>query len=117
ELRLLRHLERDARLGERPLRADDPLRDRRLRDEERAGDLLGRQAAEEAQRERHARLEREDRVARHEDEAQEIVAEVLVERALELRRDGLGLLAGVEIAADLGVLALEHLVPPEGVER
>ena len=80
------HLERDARLGERALGADDPLRDRRLRDEERARDLLGRQAAEQAQRERDARLGREHRVAGDEHEAQQVVADVVVERGVEVRR-------------------------------
>ena len=48
---LRRDLEGDLLPGERPLRADDPLRDGGLRYEERAGDLVGGQPAEEAQRE------------------------------------------------------------------
>ena len=49
-------VEGDARLGEGPLGPDDALGDRRRRDEERARDLLGGEAAEQAERERDARL-------------------------------------------------------------
>ena len=106
ELGPARDLEGDARLGEGPLGADDALRDGRLRDEERARDLLGGQAAEQAQRERDARLGREHRMAGREHEAQEVVADVVVERGVEIRR-GL-LLLGLELAAELLVLALER---------
>ena len=91
-----RDLEGHARLGERPLGPHDALRDRRLRDEERARDLLGRQAAEQAQRERDARLGREDRVARGEDEAQQVVADVVVHRGLGV---GHGPAVGLEAVA------------------
>ncbi len=50
------NLERDSLFGERPFGPDDALRDRRLRNQERARDLLGRQAAEQAERERDAGL-------------------------------------------------------------
>ena len=53
-----RHLERHLRLGERALGADDALRDRRLGDQERSRDLVGRQAAEQSQRQRDARVGR-----------------------------------------------------------
>ena len=56
------NLERDLRFGERPLGPDDALGDGRLRDEERTRDLLGRQATEQAERERDARLGRENRM-------------------------------------------------------
>ena len=46
------------RVGERPLRAHDPLRDRRLGHEEGARDLVGRQAAEQPKRERDPRFRR-----------------------------------------------------------
>ena len=67
------------RLGEGPLRTDDPLRDRRDGNEEGACDLLGGQTSEQAQRERDACIGREDRVARREDEAEEVVADVVVD--------------------------------------
>ena len=94
-----RDLEGDARLGQRALGADDALGDGRLGDEEGARDLLGRQAAEQAQRERDARLGREHRMAGGEDQAQQVVADVVVERGVEIRR-GL-LLLGLELAAEL----------------
>ncbi len=75
------HFEGDARLGERALGADDALGDGRLRDEEGARDLGGGEAAEQAQRERDARLGREDRVAGGKHEAEEIVAHLLVDGA------------------------------------
>ncbi len=57
------------------LRAHEPLRHRRLRDEERARDLVGRQAAERAQRQRDLRVERERRMAAGEDELEPLVGE------------------------------------------
>src|SRR5581483_8342343 len=71
-------LERDALLGERPLRSHDPLRDRRLRDQERSRDLFGREATEETEREGDARVAREHGVAAREDEAEEVVADLVV---------------------------------------
>ena len=53
-------------------------------DEEGARDLLGRQAAEQAQRERDARLGREHRMAGDEHEPQQVVADVVVERRVEI---------------------------------
>ena len=99
-------LEGDVRLGEGPLGPDDALGDRRLRDEERARDLLGRQAAEQAERERDARLGGEHRMAGGEHEAQEVVADVVVERGVEVRRGRL--LPGLELVPELLVLALEQ---------
>ena len=89
ELGAARHLERDLRsVGQRPLGADDALRDRRLGDEERARDLVGRQAAEQAQRERDARLGRQHRMAGGEHEPQQVVADVVV--AVAASRSGIG---------------------------
>ena len=61
-----------------PLRAHEPLGHRRLGDEERAGDLLRRQAAERAQRQRDLRLARECGMAAREDQAQPFVGNRLV---------------------------------------
>src|SRR5712691_8009898 len=63
ELVSARHLERHPRLGEGPLGADNSLGDRRLRDEECTRDLLRRQTPEQPERERNARLARENRMA------------------------------------------------------
>ena len=84
-----RDLERHARLGQGPLGAHDALGDRRLRHQERARDLLGGQPAEQAQRERDARLGREHRMAGGEHEAQQVVADVVVERGVEIGPAGL----------------------------
>ena len=55
-----RHFERHAGLGERALGAHDALRDGRLRHQEGAGDLVGGEPAEQPQRQRDARLRRQD---------------------------------------------------------
>src|SRR5207245_16779 len=72
-------LERHARFAERPLGPDDALRDRRLRNEKRPGDLVGRETTQEAERKCHACLGREHRMAGGENQAQEIVADVIVD--------------------------------------
>src|SRR5437867_5886302 len=100
-------LEGGALLGEGPLGPDDALGDGRLRDEERPRDLLGRQTAEQAECERNARLGREHRMTRYEHEAQEVVANVGVDRGVEIRRGHL--LLGLDLAPELLVLALEQL--------
>ena len=51
-----RDFETHARLGERPLRSNDPLGDGRGRNEERACDLLCRQAAQHPKNERDPRV-------------------------------------------------------------
>ena len=68
-----RHPVGDARVGDLALRAHDPLAHGRLGDQERAGDLAGRHAAERAQRERHSRGHLQRRVAAGEDEPQPVV--------------------------------------------
>ena len=57
------------------LGADEPLRHRRLGDQEGARDLLGVEAAERAQRQRHLRLGRQRRVAAGEDQLEPLVGE------------------------------------------
>ena len=54
-----------------------------FRDQEGARDLVRGQAAQQAQRERHPRLGREHRMAGDEHEAQQVVADVVVERRVE----------------------------------
>ena len=114
ELGPARDLEGDALFGERPLGPDDALGDGRLRDEERPRDLLGRQAAEQAERERDARLGGEHRMAGREDEPQQVVADVVVERRVEIRHGHL--CSRLELAAELLVLALEPLVSPQEID-
>ncbi len=110
-----RHLERNVSCRERPLGADDPLRHRRLGHEERPSDLVGRQTAEHAQRERGTRFPREHGMAGREDQAQQIVANVVVQCRVDLVEGRL--LSLLELAAELRDLALECLAPPMEVDR
>jgi len=71
----LGHAERDLRIDDLPLRADQTLRDRRLGLQERARDLGGREPRDRAQRERELRLARERGVTASEDELQALVGE------------------------------------------
>lgn len=64
----------DAGVADLALGAHQPLRHRRLGHEERPGDLLGAEPAEQAQRERHLRLDGQGGVAAGEDEPQPVVA-------------------------------------------
>ena len=70
-----RDAERDAGVADLALRANEPLRHRRLGDEERTRDLVGRQAAERAQRQGDLRVERERGMAAREDELEALVGE------------------------------------------
>ena len=108
-----RDLEADVRFGEGPLRPDDALGDARNRDEESSRDLLSRQTAQDAKGERDTCFFREDRMARHEDEAEEIVPEVLVDRCVQVHAS----LFPLDIASELFILALERLATPDQVGR
>src|SRR5262249_773938 len=79
-----RNLEGDMSVGEHSLGAHDPLGDSRLGDEKGASDLVCRQTTEKAERERHARLGGKDGMAGGENEAQQIIADVVVDLRLEL---------------------------------
>ena len=68
-----RHAKRDSGVLDLALRADEALRHRGLRDEERAGDLLRLEAAQRPQCERDLRVERERRMAAGEDELEALV--------------------------------------------
>src|SRR2546428_283739 len=107
-------LEWDARLGEGPLGPNDSLGDGWLRDEERARDLLGCQATEQPERKRNARFSREHGVTRREHKAQQVVADVIVDRRVEIRLGHFPL--GLELAAELLVLALEERSPAQLVD-
>ena len=99
------------RLVEGPLRADDALSNARDRDEKPPCDLLGGQAAEDPQGQGDARVLRQDRMARHEDETEEIVADVLVDRRVRV----LDLLIAFNVATELFIFALERLAAPDQV--
>ena len=98
-------LERHVGLGERALGAYDALRDGPLGHEERPGDLRRGQATEQTQRKCDARLPRQDRVTRHEDQAQDVVLHVLEPRGevglVELLKD-------LQLVADQLLLVLER---------
>ena len=68
-----RDTKRDSGHLDLPLRSDQPLRHRLLRDEKGARDLLRTQAAERPQRERDLGVELERRVAAGEDELESLV--------------------------------------------
>jgi hypothetical protein len=68
--------ERDAGGLDLVLGADQPLRHRRLRDEEGAGDLLGGETAERSERESHLGLERERRMTAGEEQLQPLVGDL-----------------------------------------
>jgi len=101
ELGVARHFVRHFRCRERLLRADDALRDRRFRCEECAGDLARRQAAKQSQRQRDARFGGEHRVTGGEDEAQQVIANLVVERGVDVERRTF-----IELASDLLVLVI-----------
>ena len=111
----MRNLERHILLAQGPFGADDPLGDGRLGDQESTSDLVGRQASKQAQRERDARLGRKHRMAGGEHKAQEIVANSIVERGIEigLRR----LLLDLELVTELLVFSFEQLVAAEEIDR
>ncbi len=71
-------------------------------DEEAPRDLLGRQPAENPKCERDACVLREDRMAGHEDEPEEVVPHLIVDRRVHLQ----AFLSQLDIASDLFVLAL-----------
>src|SRR5216684_3135241 len=64
---------------------------------------------------RNVRLGRENGMTRDEHEAQEIVANCVVDRGVEIRHGQL--LLGLELAAELLVLALEELVAAPEIDR
>jgi len=82
------HAERDPRVSNLPLRAHEALSHRRLRDEKGLRDLLGRKAAERAQRQRDLRLRGQSRVAAREDQAQLLVGNHLGLLVVATRRQG-----------------------------
>ena len=89
QLRPARHFVRHLLVGERALGADDALLDGGGR-QECPGDLVGGEAGEQLQRERHARLGRQHRVARGEDQAQQVVADIVIQGFVEIGLDLLG---------------------------
>ncbi|CUJ41539.1 Uncharacterised protein [Achromobacter xylosoxidans] len=111
------HLERHARRRQAALGAHDALGDGRLRGQESARDLGGGQPAQQAQRQRHTRLGRKQRVAGGEHQAQQVVADVVLARGVQ-RLDEIGFDVGLQrlqFVADLLVLAAMDGVQPQAV--
>ena len=75
-----RNFEGNARVGECAFGADDALRDGRLGHEKRTRDFVGGEAADQAQRERELRFGAQHGMARRENQAEKIVANVVVKR-------------------------------------
>src|SRR6185437_9153691 len=113
ELLAARYFELYAMLGKGSLRPYDALRDRRLGQEKGARDLHRRQSAEQAQRECDPGLGGERRMARHEDESEEIVAELIVERRVNVGTP----IVVVELAGDLLLLAIVQSAFPHEIDR
>ena len=103
-----RDAERDARVADLLLCAHEPLRHRRLGDEERVRDLGRRQAGDLAQRQRDPRLGRERGMAAGEDEREPVVGDRA--HVVLLGRKGL------EPRQQLG-LAGERLLAAQPVDR
>jgi hypothetical protein len=107
-----RLLERDAGHADLLLRADEPLGDRRLRDEQRAGDLGDGEAADEAQGQRHLRLDRERGMAAREHQPEPLVGDH--RDVLAARHVGHGLL---QLTRDQRLLLAQHGLAPQPVDR
>ncbi len=114
QLGAARDFERDAGGRQGPLRPNDTLGDRRRGNEEGAGDLLGREPAEQSQRERHAGFGRQHGVAGDEHEAQQVVTDRIVQRRIELW-DGL-LLKIQQVVANLLVFLRQPLGPAQLID-
>src|SRR4029077_13424580 len=100
--------ERHIFLAQSPFGADDPLSNGRLGDQESPRDLVGCQASKQAQRERDARLGRKHRMAGSKHKAQQIVANIIVERGIEIRLRRL--LLDFELVTELLMLSFEQLI-------
>ena len=105
--------EGDVFVGEGAFGADDALGDGGFGGEEGAGDLVGGEAAEETEGEGGAGLGGEDGMAGDEDEAEEVVADGVVESGVEVGR---GLFESFEFACQLFVFALGDGVAAEEID-
>lgn len=109
-----RDLKGDPEGGEGALGTDDALRDGRLGDEERARDLLGAQAAEQPQRQRHPRLGGQRRVAGDEHQAEDVVAHLVVERRVDIGFGGVR--PGGQLVGEPAVPLVEPFFAPQVVD-
>ena len=123
-----RHVERQPLIANLPLRAHEPLRDRRLVGEERSRDLAHAEAADGLQAERHARVARQRRMTAHDDHAQLVVPQLFFRvrfgrgacgRSRQLRDDRVSFVAESLVAADRvdGDVVRDAEEPPGGIVR
>ena len=101
-----RHAQGNAGVADLALRAHEPLRERRLGDDERPRDLRRRQPADEAQRQRDLCVGGERRMAAREDQLEPFVG-----------NDRLLVLGQLERAGEQLRLARERLLAPDPVDR
>jgi hypothetical protein len=101
------------RLGQRSLGAQDALPDGRFGQQKCAGDLGRGQASQQTQCERDPRVGREHRMACDEDEAQQIVSDIIVRRLIHrgVLTQEFGFLRNERM------LSLQQLEAPELIER
>ena len=107
------HLVGDGLVGQPALGPHQPLRHRCFRDQEESSDLGRRQTAERPQREGHAALDRQRRVARGEDQPEEVVADDLRVGIVPPIQGGEAPVGGALLVVSLGVPAepVDRLVP------
>ena len=103
-----------ASLRQRTLGAHDALGNGRFRQQEGARDLFRRQAADHPKRQRGAGLARQSRMASGEDQAQQLVADIVVQRGIRI---GHRLLLLLQVAYQHLVLAIEHAAAAQLIQR
>jgi hypothetical protein len=91
------------------------LGDRRLRDEKRSGDLVRGQTPEYVERERDPRVDGQHRVAGREDEAEQVVFDVVIEGRVDVGRGPR--FVNRQLVAEQRQLALEPLLAAQVVDR
>ena len=111
------HAVGDVGVADLALRPHEPLRHRRLRDEEGAGDLGRLEAGDGAQRERDLSLRRERRVAAGEDQPQPVVLQGALRSLSPVRGRLLRRLLDLEEALQQLALAAPRLIAAEAVDR
>jgi len=114
ELDAAREFEGDFGFAEGAFGTDDALGDSGLGEEIGAGDLVGSEAAEEAEGEGDPGFRRENGMAGDEDEAEEVVADGVVDGGVDVV--GGELVGAFELIAELLVFPVEELVAPEEVD-
>jgi hypothetical protein len=87
--------------------------DRGLGCEKGARDLLSGQSCDHSERQRCTRLRRKQRVASRKDQPQHVVAEIVVQGGVEIRR---GVPLGLQLVHQCRMLAFEHFVAPEVID-